>query len=593
MFKHNKGCKILNQTILVILLILWTHSELLANELSITKIMKEMTLEQKVGQMFIIGFSGRRMSQKMQNVILEHNIGGFFVQILTNFNFPDECAKLTNSIQETAIASSLGIPLFIAADQEGGVAAPIHYMMGATPTPGNMALGASGRERDSYVAYSALGNDMRACGLNVNFAPAIDVLTSAENPDYTIRSFGSDMQINGNLARGSVKGLQENGVIACAKHFPGLAYFDEDTHSHLPIVNMNEEELMSGNMAHFRGAIQGGTDMIMTVHAIFTGWDADNSATLSYKILTGVLRKKLGYKGLIITDSMGMGAITKDKGFDLEETTIRSVEAGNDIILQVSRNIDEFERRIKTIVSAVKAGRLSERRIDISVRRILQVKYKYGLFANPKVNVDEVYQKIAPPELVEANQQAALNGIVVVRDENNLLPLQVDGKKIAVISAPAAITRAGKGESFPIGYTVGAHVRKYANNVVNIRVDTVPTKAEVDYALSKVIDADIIIGYCLLAQFSPTQVAFIKKILLLEKPTVILGLGTCSDLALFPEAKTFIAVNSPAPVSTEAAVKVLFGKAKPGGKLPMAINNLYPVGYKTLIPAKKYDPSTQ
>ncbi|MCP4641942.1 MAG: glycoside hydrolase family 3 protein [bacterium] len=548
-----------------------------ASETDVDALLSKLTLRQKVGQMMFIGFEGRRMSPEMAELVEERCLGGFFVQILSNYNFPDECARVVNGIQDCAIASDHGIPLFIAADQEGGIAAPIHYVMGATGTPGNMALGASGREEDAYAAYHAMGVDMRACGVTVNYAPAIDVLTSFKNPDYTVRSFGSDMARNGVLARGAVRGLQDAGVVACAKHFPGLAYFDGDTHRESPVLTLSEAELMEGDMAHFRGAIEGGTDMIMTVHAVFDAWDPGTPATLSHRIMTGLLRDELGFEGILLTDSMGMGGVTKD--FGRAEATVLSVEAGCDMVLQVSRDVDELGERIDALVKAVEEGRLTEGQIDTCVRRVLEAKVKYGLFDNPKADVDKVYETMRRPDLVEGNRRAALNGCVLVRDDAGMLPLPTTGKRIAVVCAPSAITRAGKGEAMPVGPTMGSFVRGVAPDVVEIRVDTVPTEAESAYALEKAAEADIVIGYALLAHQSPEQVTFIKKLIALGKPTVIVGMGMPTNLALFPECTTFLAANSPAPVSTEAAVQVLFGFREAGGTLPMAIGDLYPIGY--------------
>ncbi len=557
---------------LPVLALLLTAGIAAAAPVDVDAILAGLSLEQKVGQMMLIGFDGRRVTPEMAELIEERCLGGFFFNVLSNYNFPDECAALSGDIQRCALASAHGIPLFLALDQEGGVAAPLHYMMGATPTPGNLALGASGREEDAYAAYHAMGLEMRACGTNVNFAPAIDVLTSVKNPDYTIRSFGSDMARNGVLARGAVRGLQDAGVIACAKHFPGLAYFDEDTHSESPRLTHSEAELMEGDMGHFRGAIEAGTDMIMTVHAVFEAWDPDRAATLSPRIMTGLLREHLDYKGLLITDSMGMGGVTKDFGH--EEGTVLAVEAGCDIVLQVSRKVEELDRRIAALQGAVREGRIAESQIDASVRRILLAKAKYGLFDAPTGDPKAVYAKMRRRDLVAANRRAALNGIVVVRDEADLLPLPKTGKRITVICAPSAITRAGKGEAFPIGYTMGHYLRAKAPDAVEVRVDTVPSKAEAARALECAQDADIIVGYSMLAHQSPEQVAFIKEVLALGKPTVIVGLGLPADLAFFPEATTFVAAHSPAPVSSEAAVAVLFGDAQAGGTLPMPVGEV-------------------
>ncbi|MCC6143302.1 MAG: glycoside hydrolase family 3 C-terminal domain-containing protein [Candidatus Hydrogenedentes bacterium] len=537
-----------------------------AQEPDLDALLAGMSLDQKIGQMHIIGFTGRELTPDTAEFLRQSRIGGYFFQPLNNFTFPEELARLTAALQDAAA----DLPLFIALDQEGGVAAPVHYMMGATPTPGNRALGASGREEDTYDAYKALGNDMAACGANLNFAPAIDVLLRAGNPDYTIRAFSSSVALNTRLAPAAVSGLQDAQVLACAKHFPGLVTFAEDTHAETVHITLPAEEL-DGMLDHFRAAIAAGTDMIMTCHAVVDAWDALYPVTLSKQVVTGKLRDELGYQGLVITDSMGMGAITKQHSREM--ATVLAITAGCDIVLQVSPDVEEFRARVAAVREAVELGRIPQERIDESVRRILEAKARRGLFSGERTAPEEVFEKMAPPALVKANERAALNGIVLVRDDAQLLPLPLLGKKIVIVCPPSIFTRAGKGvDQIPAGYTLGHFIRRVVPEAIEVPVDTVPTEEEATQALAQAETSDILIIAALLANQSPDQVALIRNLLDLQKPTVLLSLGTPADLAPFPDAPTAIAVNSPAPVSTAAATRVLFGEAEAGGSLPMAID---------------------
>ncbi len=199
-------------------------------------ILDGLTLEHKIGQMHMIGYVGRELNEPMAGLINERGIGGFFFQFPENFEDPKDCARVVNALQKAATASPARIPLLFSMDQEGGVGVMIRYEQGAVCTPQNMALGASGREEDAYAAYNALGADMRACGVTVNFAPAIDVLFNPNNPDYTVRAFSGDIHLNATMASGAVRGLQDAGVIAAAKHWPGLAYCGADTHYSSPHI---------------------------------------------------------------------------------------------------------------------------------------------------------------------------------------------------------------------------------------------------------------------------------------------------------------------------------------------------------------------
>ena len=539
-----------------------------------------LSLEQKVGQMHIVGYDGRELNARMAGLTEDWGIGGFFFQFPENFESPKDCARLVNALQKAATENPAGIPLFFSMDEEGGVGVMLRYEQGAVCTPGNMALGASGREEDAYAAYNALGADMRACGVTVNFAPAIDVLYNPNNPDYTVRSFGGDIQRNAVLAAGAVRGLQDAGVIATAKHWPGLAYYGADTHYSAPHFAVPDSELRQGDLAHFRAAIGAGTDMIMTHMVYLDAWDPENVVTLSPLLLQKMLRQDLGFEGIIITDSMSMGSILNIA--PIGEATVRAILAGCDIILQASRSVEDIVTRMEAVKSAVESGQIPMARIDESVRRILRAKAKYGLFENPYADIENFDRNFGQPAHAEANKKAALNGIVIVRDQGGLLPLPKDsGKRYLVVSPTPIIARAGKPEGWnvPLGTTLGELAARVIPEAHVEEVNTVPTYADQERILKAAQDADIIIGHALLARFSPMQSDLISKLLSFGKPTVIVGLGDPSDMEFFPEVGTFVAANSPAPVSVEAAVQVIFGDAEPGGSLPMPIGCLYPIGY--------------
>ncbi len=551
-----------------------------AASIDVDSVLDRLTLKQKIGQMHMIGYTGRELNAPMGILIGEWALGGFFFQFPENFECPKDCAGLVNDLQKAAMASPSALPLLFSMDQEGGVGVMIRYEQGAVCTPQNMALGASGREEDAYAVYNAMGTDMRACGVTVNFAPAIDVLYNPNNPDYTVRSFGGDIHINATMASGAVRGLQDAGVIACAKHWPGLAYYGADTHYSSPHLTESDEVLRQGDFAHFRAAIGAGTDMIMTHMIHVDAWDRENVVTLSPVLLEEMLRGDLGYDNLIITDSMSMGSILNL--MPIGEATIQAVLAGCDIILQVSRGVDDLVTRMEAVQDAVESGRIPMARIDQSARRILRAKAKYGLFEDPYTDLENFDKEFGKPEHVEANKKAALNGVVVVRDRAGLLPLPKDsGKKFLVVSPTPVIARAGKppGWDAPLGATLGEYVTAVIPDAAVEEVNTVPTFEEQDRILEAAVNADIIIGYALLARFSPTQFDLIAKLLSLGKPTVIVGLGDPSDMAFFPEVGTFVAANGPSPVSMEAAVRVLFGDAEAGGRLPMPIGTLYPIGH--------------
>ncbi len=338
--------------------------------------------------------------------------------------------------------------------------------------------------------------------------------------------------------------------------------------------------MRQGDLAHFRAAIAAGTDMIMTHMIHVDAWDPDNVVTLSPIVIQKMLREDLGFDGIVVTDSMSMGSILNIA--PIGEASVQAVLAGCDIILQVSRSVDDIVTRMEAVQEAVESGRIPVARIDESVRRILRAKAKYGLFENPYADVENFDSNFGQAKHVEANRKAARNGVVVVRDRGHLLPLpKDDGKRYLVVSPTPVIARAGKppGWDAPLGTTLGTFVAAVIPDARIEEVNTVPTYEDQERILEAASDVDIIIGYSLLARFSPMQCDLISKLLSFGKPTVIIGLGDPSDMAFFPEVGAFVSANSPSPVSVEAAVQVVFGDAEPGGRLPMPIGALYPIGY--------------
>jgi beta-N-acetylhexosaminidase len=544
-----------------------------------------MSLREKVGQMFVVGYPGRTVTATAREMIDVHGVGGFFFQPGTNYLFPEELAELVGEVKAAADESPTGISLFLACDNEGGPATILHPAFGGTPTPGNLALGASGREADTYASYAALGADMRACGLNLNLAPAIDVLGSTANPDYTVRSFGSRPDVNARLGAAAIRGLQDAGVMATAKHFPGLAFFDEDTHRSAPHLAFSADRLRDPDLLqHFRAVIDADTAMIMTCHAYVDAWDHVYPVTMSQKILTGVLREQLGYQGLIMTDSLGMGGINQD--FEWDTVAVQAVAAGCDILLMVSRNPEDLENRIEALMAATEDGRLSVARIDEAVRRILETKAAWNVGqrgASPSPSM--LWSLPGREERVMQNYEAAVNGVVVVRNKDGLIPLSSEVTKVVVICPPALITRAGKGvEQMPLGETLGHYIRQHLPDAQEIRLDTVPTRAQRALALKAVSGAEVAIVGVLLAEQSPAQQDFVRQVLDSGVPSLLIGLGLPSDLALFSDAGNFVAANGPSAINCRAVSDVLFGVRRPGGTLPVSIGTLFPAGHALSLP---------
>ncbi|MFD0674425.1 glycoside hydrolase family 3 N-terminal domain-containing protein [Cohnella sp. GCM10027633] len=348
------------------------------------KLMSYMTVNEQVGQMLMPYFkqwngkSTTSMNAGIEMTLRDQNPGGFIL-FENNIVNAKQVATFTHDVQTRAG----DIPLFFGVDQEGGV---VNRLPGGTNLPGQMALGATGDADLAVAAGKLTGEEMKALGLQVNFAPSLDVNSNPDNPIIGIRSFGSDPDLVSSLGLATMKGLRQAGVIAAVKHFPGHGDTNVDSHLGLPVLNHDRSRLDAVELKPFRAAIEAGADMIMTAHIAFPAIDnqhvislKDGSsvpipATLSKKVLTGLLREELGFKGVIITDAFTMKGIAEH--FGEKDAVVRAVSAGVDIVLMPQ----DLETAHDTLVKAVKNGTISSDRIRDSVRRILELKSKYGLF---------------------------------------------------------------------------------------------------------------------------------------------------------------------------------------------------------------------
>lgn len=361
------------------------NEEPLSDEERVDHIIKNMTLKEKIGQMFIIHFwtdpnsNNKTLPAQTINDINEKKYGNF---ILFEYNTASKqgLVNLTTAIQNKVIEQTK-IPAFISIDQEGGMV--VKAFNGPTFFPGNMALSATNNPNNSYLVGKAMGEELRNYGINMNFAPVLDVNNNPLNPIIGVRSYSDNPEKVAQFGVNMVKGLKESHVIATAKHFPGHGDTSVDTHFGLPEIPHDLDRLNKVELFPFKKAIQENIDAIMTTHIIFSAIDQQYPATLSKKVLTGLLREQLGFNGLIITDAMSMNAISQN--FGMENAGVLAVQAGVDL-LTFSGNQSHQNEAYKGIEEAVKRGEITEERINQSVRRILLTKLKYGILDNPLPN---------------------------------------------------------------------------------------------------------------------------------------------------------------------------------------------------------------
>ena len=346
-----------------------TKEELL-NEIIDARI-SEMTLEEKVAGLFIVTpesitnvTTAIQAGNGTKTAIEKYPVGGL---IYFTKNIQSE-SQIKEMIANTVSYSRF--PLFLAVDEEGGKVARVAEAL-KLENVGNMAqIGSTGDVTQAYNAMQKIGNYLTNYGFNLNFAPVADVLTNSNNVSIGDRSFGNDVNLVSNMVVSAVKGLQETGITACMKHFPGLGDAGTDTHNGLAVVNKTMEELKATELIPFIAGIEAGVEMIMIGHVSLPQITGDNTpATISEEIISNLLRKELGFDGVVITDAMNMGAITKY--YKANDAATLALKAGADMILMP----ENFELAYKGVLEAVQNGTLSEERIDDSLTRVYRIKY--------------------------------------------------------------------------------------------------------------------------------------------------------------------------------------------------------------------------
>jgi beta-N-acetylhexosaminidase len=348
---------------------------------SISAVISKMSLEDKIGQMILAGVSGTSMDANANKLISQFHVGGI-IFYKYNFETPAQVIQLVNQLKA---GNSSSLPLLLGVDQEGGRVTRLPG--GLINFPPNKQIGQLNNPDFSYKVGTLLGRELKEFGLNLDFAPVLDINSNPNNPVIGDRSFGNNAEIVSKLGIQTMKGIQSQNVITTIKHFPGHGDTSVDSHLDLPIVNKSLKELKELELIPFERAIDHGADVVMVAHILLPQLDKTNPGTMSKAVQTDLLRKQLGFTGVIITDDMTMGAITEH--FDIGKAAVESVKAGSDIIL-VGHDDNNVVKIISSLKTAVQNGEISEQRLNESIERIIQLKRKYSIndtkAGNPNIN---------------------------------------------------------------------------------------------------------------------------------------------------------------------------------------------------------------
>lgn len=557
--------------------------------------LRRLSVEEKVGQLFVLVAYGDRADtatgkdaeqnrtdygvDTFAKIIDRYRPGGvIYFTWSNNLKSARQVAELSNGLQKAALAQPAKVPLLISTDQEQGVVNRLGT--NAAWFPAGMGLGAGRRTADAELAARITGQELRAVGIQQNFAPDADVNVNQDNPVIGSRSFSSDPKLAATMTAAQVRGYQRATVAATAKHFPGHGDTDVDSHYGLPVINHTREQWEKLDAPPFRSAIRAGVDAVMTAHIVVPALDpSEDPATLSEPILTGILRKKLGYRGVIVTDSLRMEGVRKKYGDD--QVPVRAVKAGADQLLMPPKP----ELAFKAVVDAVRSGQIPMERLDASVARILKLKADRGIVRSPYVDVDAVGRKVATPAHLKAAQNVADRGITLVRNENRQLPLAkgaATGTTLVIGPDKAVVDSLTKG------------LTERGNKATPMVTEASPTKETVDRAVAAARQADRVLVATSRAWNWVGQRQLVNSVHETGKPLTVVAFREPHDIAFFPKVGAYLAAYSFAPPVVDAALRVLFGEKPPVGRLPIAITQpnqpdqvLYPFGHGLSYPKSR------
>lgn len=549
-----------------------------------------MTLEEKVGQLFIADLIAVYSHQESENYrlakerVIRHHVGGFVIAGGT----VSDIALMTNALQKLSRT-----PLLINADLEGGLwflhpyrwvrgrapELPRYVSGGGTVFPSAMGIGATGDVRHAYEFGRVTARESRAVGIHWSNTPVADVNNNAKNPIINTRSFGEDPERVAAMVEAYVRGLQEERMLATLKHFPGHGDTEEDTHMKLPVLPFNRERLEKVELVPFKAGIAAGAKAVMTSHLALPQLDpGGRPATLSPTILTGLLRKNLGFQGIVITDGMTMQGITDH--YAAGEAAVLAIEAGADVVLVPS----DFREAYMGVLSAVHSGRVSSTRLEESVRRILEAKSWVGLDRNRYVDIQAISREVAAPESEALATSAFQASVTLLRNAKNTVPLKA-GTKVHVVTISDEPDR-------QIGEALHTILQAHDSTAMLSRLSNVTGSEEIARVLKQLPASDLVVVGIYLSVgswkgtlgFSKQIKNFITTLGSRRKPVVMVTFGDPYVFGKLPSTDVMIAAYSGWRNSEEAVAKVLIGAVGTTGKLPVTIPGKFKAGEGIQLP---------
>ncbi len=555
-------------------------------------LISKMTIEQKVGQCFVIGYVGSIVTPEIINRIKKYNPAGIRAGLMwrirtvkhdpngTNTDYayrllrpftgtmkdflPDipvphftneEFCEYVNTLKQAALDRELGIPLHFTFDFEGDVSAD-YYRGGIKYFPSCMGIANSKDPKMAYDVAWAVGRQLAPLGFSWIHSPVLDVNTNPRNPEIGTRSYGEDPDEVITYAIEALKGFRDAGIIATGKHFPGRGPSAADAHHGLPVISEPREELMR-HLEPYRALIKAGLPAIMTAHTAYPAFDDSGlPATLSKPILTDILKGEMGFEGVITTDEITMGGIIQK--FDVPEACLRAINAGCDLVLLRDEGglIDDV---MPALAQAVRDGRLSEERLNDAITRTLSVKYDYGFFDQEQIkDPAKASEGINDPKVAQIAQKAAAEAVNVIRDENKVLPVAKGKKVLLVYQVNPLHERTNTQQCNPA--TPWLEMLKKSDDVYAVETTMKYSEDDRKRVYERMNEVDIIVITNYFDRRSPESGnSFVKELHeKTDKPIVVLT-NSPYPFTVLPEYKTVICSYSSSVDSSREIANKIFG----------------------------------
>ena len=556
------------------------------------KQLKKMSLDERIGQLIHIGINAKFLNQEsneyqaLKRQVTENKVGGITVFVGGVY----ETVHLVNRMQENAKT-----PLLISADFETGVGMRFEETVNF---PWNMAIAATGNPEFARRQGEITAHESRSLGIQQVFAPVVDVNNNADNPVINVRSYGENPQDVARFAVAFTEGLQSGGVLATAKHFPGHGDTAVDSHRGLPVIDFSLDRLEKIELVPFKSVVNAGIGSVMVAHislpqidgtkieplkepikASYTDSQVVTEATtlpasLSPNVITKILRNEMKFDGLIVTDAMDMSGLTLY--FKQDEGAVRAILAGADVLIKPASP----DLAIKGIKEAVASGRISEQRINESVRKLLAWKYELGLSKQKIASLEAIDTNVSTLKTRQLTEEIASNAITLVKNENNDLPLPKEKKAVVL-----CITNGE--DRLSVGNTFTNTLRSLGLNAERIVIDERSTPKEVSEAIAKAKNSEIVVaglfgrvrsGAKNSVGLTETGTQVLREVLRQRPETISVSFGNPYLLKSFPEMKTYIVAYGDMTGLQRAAARALFGEIDFKGRLPITIDTGFPRG---------------